>query len=217
MAITVDDYVSFDVNPATGGEGGDFEQYNVPSGWYYLVLKKMEAPFQQPDFNDPTKMITKSKFMFEIYGSYDLQGGIITNTGVEGKLVSINVSIEARSEKSVKYLIAKAITGRDFAHDGTPAPKPSELIGGPCWAEVERKPGKRDPNKSYSNIRWDSFCTDIPQSVLEQARAVVARMGGGNNVPAAQQPANVRTLPQRPAVAQATPQPALPPKRQPPF
>lgn len=215
MAITVDDYVSFDVNPATGGEGGDLEQYNVPSGWYCLVLKKMGEPFQKPDFNDPTKMVTKSKFTFEVYGSYDLDGNIITNTGYEGRIVSFDVSIEARSEKSVKYLIAKAISGRDFAHDGTPAPLPSELIGGFCWAEVKREPSKRDPKKAYSNIRWDSFCTDMPQNVLEQARAVIARMGGGSNVPAAQQPANVRTLPQRPPVAQATPQPA--PTRKPPF
>lgn len=190
----LDDILTF---PATGGSGSSNDY--VGDGYWWLALTEISMPFQEPDFNDPTTMVTKCRFYFEVAGTYDRKTGDVVESEFDGQKVSIKIKADANGPKSTKYLVASALLGQDLAgYIAANGPvKPSLLIGLSCWGKVENKPSKKDPAMSYTELAWNGFSAVLPAHLI---RPVPAQGTG-------QRP----NIPNRPAPAQQQP------KAQPPF
>ncbi len=182
-----------DFNPVGGsGSSNDY----IGDGYWWLALTEISMPFQEPDFNDKTIMVTKVRFYFEVAGTYDRKTGERVDSEFDGQKASIRVKADANGPKSTKYLIASALLGQDLAaYTAENGPvKPSQLLNLCCWGKIENKPSKKDPATSYTELAWDGFTGVLPPHLIR---------------PVPGQAAN-RPAPQRPGV-----QPVA--KAQPPF
>lgn len=195
---TIDDVLDF--NPTSGG--GNSNDY-IPDGYWWVALTEISMPFQEPDFNDPTNMVTKIRFYFEVAGTYDRKTGEVVASEFDGQKASIKVKADANGPKSTKYLIASALLGQDLAAyvNEQGKVKPSDLLTLCCWAKIENEAGKKDPSTSYTKMLWNGFTSVLPAHLT---RPVPAQTGQ-------RQPAPGRSAaPARPAQAQQ-------PKAEPPF
>jgi hypothetical protein len=171
-----------DFNPV--GSGGSSNDY-VGDGYWWLALTEISMPFQEPDFNDKTLMVTKVRFYFEVAGTYDRKTGDVVASEFDGQKVSLKVKADANGPKSTKYLIASALLSQDLAaYTAANGPvKPSQLIGLCAWGKVENKPSKKDPATSYTELAWDGFTAQLPPHLI---RPVPGQAVG--NRPAPQRP-----------------------------